>query len=272
LKYLLIDKFGPVGSPAGIFYCDPDQFPVARQIDGNRVLTWFDSVDLKSEEFRTILQHASLQEGGNLSYEQKLLIYQEFKKLNAITLVKEGDVYTYHLRVSQRAAGQKASGLAITGAITPQGVITILQQQTTLLTCPICLALGTLIDTPNGPIAVQDIRPGMLVWTASRSGVRTVAPVIETAHTPVPAGHQVIALRLDDGRVLHASAGHPTADGRTLGALAPGDVLDGARIVGMQRVLYTAAETYDILPAGATGFYWADGILMGSTLASAPVR
>jgi hypothetical protein len=76
----------------------------------------------------------------------------------------------------------------------------------------------------------------------------------------------VIELRLDDGRVLRASAGHPTADGRTLGALAVGDVVDGAHVVSVERVPYTATETYDILPAGETGFYWADGILMGSTL------
>src|SRR5207244_3901279 len=84
-----------------------DQLTVAREIDENQVLTWFDSVDKTSEEFRVILQHANLQEGGSgsLSYEQKLLIYQEFKKLNAITLVKDGDVYTFRLRVSQRAAG-----------------------------------------------------------------------------------------------------------------------------------------------------------------------
>jgi hypothetical protein len=32
------------------------------------------------------------------------------------------------------------------------------------------------------------------------------------------------------------------------------------------RVSYDGDATYDILPAGPTGFYWADGILMTSTL------
>jgi hypothetical protein len=31
---------------------------------------------------------------------------------------------------------------------------------------------------------------------------------------------------------------------------------------------YDHPATYDLLPSGATGFYWADGILIGSTLAN----
>jgi hypothetical protein len=36
---------------------------------------------------------------------------------------------------------------------------------------------------------------------------------------------------------------------------------------GTERVAYAEPETYDVLPAGATGCYWANGILVGSTLA-----
>jgi hypothetical protein len=85
---------------------------------------------------------------------------------------------------------------------------------------------------------------------------------------PVPGTHEVIHLVLSDGRQVWASPGHPTADGRRLGDLAVGEALDGGRIVRMERVRYGLGATYDLLPAGGTGQYWADGILLGSTLAA----
>jgi hypothetical protein len=71
---------------------------------------------------------------------------------------------------------------------------------------------------------------------------------------------------LDDGREAWVSPGHPTADGRSFGELLPGDRLDGAQIALLELVPYAWPETYDLLPAGETGYYWANGILMGSTL------
>ena len=76
----------------------------------------------------------------------------------------------------------------------------------------------------------------------------------------------MIHLTLNDGRELWASPGHPTSDGRTMGTLKIGDMLDGAQIMKLERVPYGGTATYDILPSGDTGFYWANGILMGSTL------
>jgi hypothetical protein len=81
-----------------------------------------------------------------------------------------------------------------------------------------------------------------------------------------PTTHQMTRLRLDDGREVFASPGHPTADGRTLAQLQPGDALDGARVLSAKRIRYTDGYTYDILPSGSTGAYWANGILLGSTL------
>ncbi len=74
-------------------------------------------------------------------------------------------------------------------------------------------------------------------------------------------------LKLADGRKLFASPAHPTADGRALSDLLPGDLLDGSRITQIEQTVYTGGATYDILPSGPTGFYWANGILLGSTLA-----
>jgi len=43
-------------------------------------------------------------------------------------------------------------------------------------------------------------------------------------------------------------------------------VLDGAHVTLVERVTYHGGSTYDLLPSGGTDFYWANGILMGSTL------
>jgi hypothetical protein len=124
-----------------------------------------------------------------------------------------------------------------------------------------------LIAAPNGSIRVTDIQPGMLVWTASVDGRRVAATVVEVGSTPVPAGHLMVRMRLADGRDLLASPGHQTADGRPLGNLVVGDKVDGSTVTLWEMVPYAGDRTYDLLPEGSTGTYWANGILLSSTLA-----
>jgi hypothetical protein len=76
----------------------------------------------------------------------------------------------------------------------------------------------------------------------------------------------MVHLILADGRELLASPGHRTADGRQLGSLARGDSLDGSTIRIWELVPYSGDHTYDLLPAGETETYWADGIPLSSTL------
>jgi hypothetical protein len=71
---------------------------------------------------------------------------------------------------------------------------------------------------------------------------------------------------LDDGRTVSASPGHPLADGRLLGDLRVGDMVDGSRVIAADLVPYMGGETFDIVASGPTGIYLADGIAMGSTL------
>jgi hypothetical protein len=132
--------------------------------------------------------------------------------------------------------------------------------------CPICLAHNTRIDTPSGPIVIQDLQAGMQIWTTDKTGQRIPAVIIKTSRVPVPKTHQMVHLILSDHRELHTSPGHPTIYGRTLGDLVPGDTYDGATVLSTERLPYDDGATYDILPSGDTGFYWADGILVGSTL------
>lgn len=112
----------------------------------------------------------------------------------------------------------------------------------------------------------------MLVWTANALGTRIAAPVLEVGSIEVPAGHQMVHLVLADGRELLASPGHRTADGRQLGSLAAGDRLDGSTITKWELVPYLGDHTHDLLPAGPSGTYWADGILLASTLKSPSPR
>jgi hypothetical protein len=72
-----------------------------------------------------------------------------------------------------------------------------------------------------------------------------------------------------NGVVLEISAVHPTADGRTIGALRDGDELDGVRVKESRTVPYGYDATYDILPDSDSGAYFAGGVLIGSTLAGA---
>jgi hypothetical protein len=131
--------------------------------------------------------------------------------------------------------------------------------------CPICLASNTEIATPDGNVNVRDLKQGMQVWSLDRNGVRIASSVIAVSHTPVPKTHHVIHLILFDGREFFVSPGHPTADGRRVGDLQRGDRYDGARIQSADSVPYWDSETYDLLPDSDTGFYWANGILLGST-------
>lgn len=132
--------------------------------------------------------------------------------------------------------------------------------------CPVCLSKDTMIDTPLGAVAVQDVRVGSPVWTTSVSGARIPGFVGYVGKTPVPPTHMMVHLTLDDGRTVLVSPGHPTSDGRTVGELATGDAYDSARVATATRVTYNEGFTYDLLPSGQSGFYWANGILLDSTL------
>ena len=132
--------------------------------------------------------------------------------------------------------------------------------------CPICLAGNTLIDTPAGLISIKDLQVGMQVWTINKAGQRVSSIITKTSRVPVPSNHQMVHLVLNDDRDLFVSPGHPTTDGRTVDDLTPDEVYDNATIVSSTRIPYDDSATYDLLPSGDTGFYWANGILIGSTL------
>jgi hypothetical protein len=159
------------------------------------------------------------------------------------------------------------TGTRVVGAISDDGEIGVEREEPSGgPNCPICLARGTRIATPDGDVPVEQLRIGMAVWTVDERGQRVAATILRVGSASVPAAHQVVRLVLDDGRNLAASPGHPLPDGRQLGDLRPGDQVDGARVLRADLVSYGEPRTFDLLPSGPTGAYWADGILLGSTL------
>ncbi len=255
LKFKVLDQVGPVA------YCDPDFYPIAR--DGGEqasALAMYDKIRADSEVYSAILEHERLP-SGDLSDAQKLTLYRAYKKLHALLLTSSAGGYSFHYTAL-------ANGyFDVTGTVSNAGTVSVASRNPGHAPmCPICLAASTLIETPSGPVAVTKVEVGMVVWTLGADGGKVAVRVLAVGSTPVPPTHLMVHLRLADGRELWASPGHRTADGRQLGTLAIGDSVDGSRVIFWALEPYAGGSTYDLLPAGPTGTYWANGILLSSTL------
>ncbi len=262
LKFQLFEVYGK-----DLRYCDPDYWPIAR--DENAAAdAWLASADKASEEYTAILKYNNIAASAQLTADQKLFVYREHKRLNAVTLEKSGDSYNFVITTGGDVdkPGEPGPGTRITGIIDAKGVISKAVQTGINVGCPRCLAGGTVIDTPNGPMKVQDIKQGMAVWTTDKKGTRVAGVVLKTAQIAVPVNHQVVHLVLSDGRELYVSPGHPLVGGRAVGTLGAGQTVDGAKVVSAEWITYNQPYTYDLLPSGDTGTYWANDILIASTL------
>lgn len=262
LRYRLIDE---LGAPA---FCDPDFYPVARDDEAALAEEAFPRIAADTATLDAILARLSLDDAGELTSDQKLAVYREYKSLNAVELaeVDEGR-HNFRLRAGTGDDPEGGSTTQYEGTIGMSGEIDVDSEvDAGPLNCPICLTHGSLIDTPAGPIPVERLRPGAPVWSQGDDGRRIATTVQDIASTPAPPGHRVVHLLLDDGRELTASPGHPLADGRTLAELAVGHVVDGARVVSAMRIPYAGDATYDLLPSGGTGIYWVAGIALRTTL------
>ncbi len=255
LKYRLIDG---LGAPV---YCDPSEYPVARVEDPAAVAQQVAALRSQNpSEFDAIIRHEHL-DPANLSPADNLRIRRQGSALAAVPLTAEGSIYRFQYEVVGPPSAQ------LMGTVDRQGMVKV--DSRTLAPrhqCPICLAEWTHIATPRGAVPVTEIHVGTIVWTPDGDGRRVAAPVVRVGHTPTPAGHRVVHLRLDDGRSLDVSPGHLLATGQAVGELAPGDRLDGSVVISVDRTTYGAAATWDLLPAGPTHVYWADDVPLRSTL------
>ena len=262
LRLHLIDQLGPR------WYCDPDSYPIAVQDEMTRMRERWPDVLADAEAFAAILQHEGLAAiaVANLTDDQRLAVYRVWKVLNSIQLDPLGNGGYRFDYLAQPAAGA-AEGTRTAGTMTARGEIAIEQQAPAgQPPCPICLSLGTLIDTPSGPIAVEKLRLGDPIWTLDADGRRIAGTVIALGSTHAPADHHVLTLRLADGRSVTASPGHPLLGGRRLGDLRVGDVVDGSAVVAIESLPYSSGQTFDLVASGPTGAYFAGGIPLGTTL------
>lgn len=255
LKYDIMAKFGP------LLYCDPDAYPVGRTLGDADVSARLQDIKARDlQAFDDILRHHHLT--TPLTPAQERLVYADYKELSAFQLSSDGqrDTFAYPAQT-----GSSNQGTMVKGTIDSGGSIAVSSRSPYLRMCPICLAAWTTIRTPIGPIAVTNLRVGMPVWTMDQAGHRVTATVTELGSMQAPVGHSVVHVILADGREVWASPGHPTIDGRHVGDLVIGDTLDGSRVVSDDRVPYFG-KTFDLLPSGPTGAYWADGVALKSTL------
>lgn len=247
-----------------LFYCDPDYYPIARGDELARALEVFPTIAADTEKYAAILEHLGVGAAPPPSDSTKLRIYRESKRLASIILNPSGDDFAFQLREQEA----KGSVFAVAGTVTRSGQVLTQTRTASYGGCPICLLARTRIATPGGEVPVQALRPGDTVWTAAPGGARVAAPLLRVDHVVIPPLQLFVHLKLTDGRELFASPGHPTVGGRRLAELARGDTLAGTRVRAAGRVVLRDTITYDILPAGGSGAYWANGIPLGSTLAA----
>jgi hypothetical protein len=260
LKYALIDELGQ------LWYCDRDFWPIQRQDEIEAATQRWAEVVAETAAFEAITSRLNLDPDGDFTDGQKLDVYRVWKVLSAIALDPIGNDTWRFDYLAQPKAGA-AEGTRTGGTIAVDAEITIEQQAAAgEPMCPICLARGTLIDAPDGPLPVDGLRIGDPIWTLDESGQRVRGTVIAVGSIAAPAGHQVVRLDLADGRTVTASPGHPLADGRRLGDLRAGDAVDGSVVVSADLVAYDGTRTFDLVVSGPTGIYLVDGIPMGSTL------
>ena len=125
----------------------------------------------------------------------------------------------------------------------------------------LCCSPDTRIKTDGVERRIADIKKGDLVISADGKAVH----VKKAVKIPVK-NHKVLKIILSDATTLQISPGHPTADGKKLKDLKMGDILDGRLVVEIKLIPYVYSHTYDILPDSKTGNYYANGVLIGSTL------
>ena len=115
LKYKVLNQF------PDFFFCDPDFYPVAHDDETVLAQTQFPDLQANQEEFQAILNHNGLSEGTTFTDDQKLIIYREHKKLNAIYFELVNDKYQFQIQTGSE--GQKGS--FITGTIDGNGSIEV---------------------------------------------------------------------------------------------------------------------------------------------------
>ncbi|MEP6640039.1 MAG: Hint domain-containing protein [Chloroflexota bacterium] len=262
-KEALLVGFGP------LVYCDPDYYPVARTDESSAATDHLAEMRADTTAWAAIAARFGFEPTTVPSGDGLLAAYREWKMLRALAFTPSGDGWSFDARFGGIGANASDSSSVthVVGTIATDGTIHVdTQEASGPPPCPICLARGTKIATPAGDVAVEALRRGDPVWTLDGLGRRVSATVVQVGSMPVPADHDVVHLVLADGRAVLVSPGHPLLNGSPIAALRAGDAYDGSVVVSADRIPYDGGRTFDLLPSGGTGVYWANGIELGSTL------
>ena len=127
-------KYHVLAAYPNMFYCDPDQYPLAIGDETRLAEQRFPALQANQEEFQAILANIGLAGVNSFNTDQKLLIYQAHKKLAAIHFELMADKYQFQLQTKDPSTGK---GLLITGLIDGQGIISAQQSQPSVATCPV---------------------------------------------------------------------------------------------------------------------------------------
>lgn len=245
----------------GLNWCDGNAFPVYQPVSEEEIARQLAQYKVKNPSlFRAVQREFKIPQDREPTPKENEMTYSRFRRANAIALTLKDD--RYHFDFYAILPRQQK----ITGSIGKTGDIQIDQKTPGRPRCPICLSASTRISTPAGPVQVTELRPGMQVWTRRADGKKQSEALLSVQKVPVPQSHQMLFLVLEDGRSLRVSPSHPDIQGRPLSDFKPGEMLDGSLIQSRKLVAYHAGFTYDLLPDGGTGHYWADGVLIGSTM------
>ena len=225
-------------------FCDPDFYPIAQADEGLLAGIHLAAIRADAPTYGAIVAHLGIDPSATPTASQVLAIYRDWKTLRAIELTDAGGAFGFGY-IAAGANGQSASH--VVGTIDAAGTISVESRAPSgPPLCPICLARGTRIATPTGERLVEDLRPGMAVWTADSSGLRIAASILAVGSTPVPTTHRVVHLVLSDGRSVDVSPGHRLPDGRRAGDLRPGEPVDGSTVAsaGLQGTTAVRPSTF----------------------------
>lgn len=267
LQYIVLDRFGP---PVA---CDPDVYPVGRN-DGERLSAeeWWSTLNPGSTLGRAIIDRLGWSYPPAPEQVDRVAAYREHKKLRTVQMTPVDSGRAYQFEFNGPLPGGTGSwdggpATRFVGFIGLDGRIDQVIERPTDATCPVCLEGETRVRTPDGDRPIRLLRSGDAVLSVDARG-RTIEVTIRTTVRRAVIG-PLVTFELADGRRLNVSAAHPLPDRRPVGVLAAGDILDGSAIVRRGTGEASGGVTYDILPDGPTGLYWANGILLASTIDAA---
>jgi len=121
-----------------------------------------------------------------------------------------------------------------------------------------CLHPETKIDTPNGTSFLENLEPGDEVYSQDEHGNRITARVEVTLCRQVKPNHSLLKVDAPRG-TLFASGLHPVADGSPIEHI----YLLSPRFRATELGIH---YTCDIAVTGPTNTYWAEGLLLKSSV------